>query len=271
LDLIALKRDIIAMVEEGCSKITAGDLERIIAQRYLLRRRDVRSVVKDLVADQRLVYTYHFGCSFIEKSFNRAVRISRHVVLKPPHFFFRPGPGDIVVTLLHGAAFGTGQHPSTRLAVKAIEYAVRQTDWLPKKAETQLLDIGTGSGILAITGLKLGVGRAIGLDNDPCALSEAITNVRLNGLTDRVEISNRPLNHFHQKFILITANLRYPTLLKMRQRIACMTKQHGAVILSGIKTDEIPAILNGYTDGPFECDWQVHEKGWSGLVLSKRR
>ncbi|MBW2647097.1 MAG: 50S ribosomal protein L11 methyltransferase [Deltaproteobacteria bacterium] len=264
-----IKRELLEVVQNKPEKITPGELEKTISQKFSIKRMEIRSVIKDLIAEKALTYTYHYGRTFIEQSFNKAVRISKHVILKPPEVFFKPEPDDVVVELAHGASFGTGQHPTTRMAIKGIEHVIKENDLLEGNKETCALDIGTGSGVLAITAVRLGCNKAVGLDIDPCARYEARENVKINGLKDKVGIYDSSLEDFNEKFTLITANLRYPTLKKLYSAIATLTEQEGAVVLSGIKTDEVAALIDIYKEKYFECTWKESENDWAGLVFLK--
>lgn len=101
-------------------------------------------------------------------------RVGASIVIRPPWRPYTAQAGDIVVTLDPGMAFGTGLHPSTQLCLIAAEDLVRMGD--------RLLDVGTGSGILAITALKLGAGRVLGLDVEEVAVQAARTNAETNGI-----------------------------------------------------------------------------------------
>lgn len=109
------------------------------------------------------------------KKFYKPMRIGRHVVLKPSWEEFVAEPGDLVVELDPGMAFGTGLHPTTRLCVAALEATVQPGD--------QVLDVGTGSGVLAIVAAKLGASAIVATDIDPIAVDVTRENVEINGLT----------------------------------------------------------------------------------------
>jgi ribosomal protein L11 methyltransferase len=109
------------------------------------------------------------------KKFYRPMRIGQRVVLKPSWEEFTPQPGDLVVELDPGMAFGTGLHPTTRLCVAALEETVHPGD--------RVLDVGTGSGVLSIVAAKLGAGAIVATDIDPIAVDVTRENAAINGLT----------------------------------------------------------------------------------------
>ena len=192
-------------------------------------------------------------------------------MLTPPARPVPPGPGDIVVRLRPGASFGVGRHPTTRLALQGIEFALRGDAAARSRTGSRVLDIGTGSGVLAIAAVKLGIENGVGLDIDPCAVAEASHNVRLNGLAGRIEISDRSLEGLDGVFSLVVANLRLPTLVCLAAPIAALTMPGGALVVSGVQQEEQAAVFAAYGRQRFECAWSVAENRWAGLVLYKAR
>jgi len=262
-----IRREVLSCVNASKKKLTPGALKRALSERFSMGRREFKAVVRNLVSDRELMYTYHFGCSFIEKSFNKPTRISHRVVLKPQGMFFRPGVKDVVIRIQQGAAFGSGDHPTTRLAIQGIETALLETDRLKKEHHSKALDIGTGSGVLAIAAVLLGIKTARGIDIDPCARAEAGKNIQLNHLAHRISIHDHSILDIHDKFTLITANLRYPSLKRLCSHMARITEKNGAVVVSGIKTDEVSDLLNEFTRNRFKCVWKSFEKDWAGMVF----
>jgi ribosomal protein L11 methyltransferase len=175
---------------------------------------------------------------------------------------------DVVVMLRPGASFGIGQHPTTRLAIQGIEYAIKTRDC--DGVSATMLDIGTGSGVLAITALKLGIDRAVGTDMDPCAITEAGENAKINGLSQRFTIMDMPAEEINGQFNLIAANLRYPTLARLCPYIASHIPENGTAILSGIREEEAEEIKSIYAKLNLECRWEAIENKWAGLVLVKQ-
>lgn len=265
-----IRDDILNMVTASQKFITPIALEKAISNKYLLDKKQAKSIVRDLNTAGELVYTYKYGCTFIEKSFRKPIRISKHVVLKPPENYYRPEHEDVVVQLGHGASFGTGEHPTTRLSVKGIEHVLKSAEYLKDKNDTSLLDIGTGSGILVITAVLFGIKKGVGIDIDPCARAEARENVRLNGLQDKIDIADQPVENISGLFSIITANLRYPTIKKLSFHIDRITDKNGFVIISGIKATELDDVLHIYAKKQFRCLWKDIEKDWAGVALKTR-
>ena len=268
-DIQTVKTAIMNAVSESTNKLTPRDMEKIVIQKLPLSKRKIKTAIRDLISAGDLTYTYLYGCSFLEQSFNKPIRISKKIVLKPLQISYLGNPGEVVVQLLHGASFGTGQHPTTRLALQGIEQALFCGAISGENTAVWALDIGTGSGVLAIAAVLLGAGSAVGIDIDPCARSEAKNNVKINGLSDRIKILNLPLERINEKFSLIIANLRYPTVRKIYPRIRQITEKGSRVVISGIKIQEASDFLDFYTEDTFEVVWRKAEKGWEGIALKR--
>ncbi|MDI6688126.1 MAG: 50S ribosomal protein L11 methyltransferase [Desulfobacterales bacterium] len=175
-----LKQKVAETVFESDRCLTQLDIEKELANRYFYPKKQIKQAIKALVAEQTLTYTYKYGQTFLEKSFNKPVRISKRVVVKPPSIAYRPKAGDLVIELLQGVSFGNGEHPTTRLAIRGIEHALSSDRFLRGDQNKFALDIGTGSGILAITAVLFGIDKAIGIDIDSVARSEAKNNISLH-------------------------------------------------------------------------------------------
>ncbi len=215
-----------------------------------------------------LAYREQHGHTVIERSYDRPVRFSPRVVVMPPDAACTPAAGDVVVRLAHGAAFGTGRHPTTRLSVRAIDAALTDMDLQRGMTDTAVLDVGTGSGILAVTAMLLGVCRGVGLDIDPCAVDEARRNAALNGLSARLSIGSAPIEDVQGPFSMITANLRLPTLRRIFPEMLRLSRPGAAWIVSGIRPEEIRPLKAQYAGAGRRCLWEAVEKDWAALVLA---
>jgi ribosomal protein L11 methyltransferase len=119
------------------------------------------------------------------KQFFKPVRISERLVVKPSWEQYEARPGEIVLELDPGMAFGTGTHATTSLCLRALEKNVRPG--------MTVIDVGTGSGILSIAAVRLGARRVLALDLDPVAVKSAAENVAMGGLSDRIDVQESDL------------------------------------------------------------------------------
>jgi ribosomal protein L11 methyltransferase len=268
----AKRRMLLQMVAEADFRWTSAELEAAASQRFHLPRPIVRRLIRRLVTEGELDYAYEHGSSFLESSFRRPVRVGERIVLMPHGQRAEGWGGKIPVYLQTGAAFGTGQHPTTRLALRGVEWAIAHR--VPALATSgrgpDVLDVGTGSGVLLIAALALGLSSGVGLDTDPCARYEAGVNLRCNDLASRAVIEDGGLEKFEgHRFSLIAANLRYPTLCRLAKALFERTRPGGALVLSGVQTEEGEDLRGVYAAAGFALCWEAAEKGWIGLVLGK--
>jgi ribosomal protein L11 methyltransferase len=266
-----IKRLICHTVLDAPKKLTPGEITLSVARQCGADRKTVRLAIKDLVGRGELTYSYVYGTSYLGRSFDRPVRISRRIVIKPPDKICRPKEGDVVIDIARGAAFGDGAHPTTSLALRAIDVVLADHLCLRAKSLLAGLDVGTGSGILAIALVKLGVEKVVGIDLDPCSLSEATHNVLLNGCGSRVMITNTPLERLAGCFSVIVANLAYPTLRKLAPLLSGKMEKDGVLIVSGFKEPASKGLSAAYAEQGLRLIWEEADREWICLVLRKHR
>ena len=169
-----------------------------------------------------------------------------------------------VIEVNPGMAFGTGHHATTYACLEALE-TLCDTYGPPARA----LDLGTGSGILAIALAKLGTPSVWATDSDPIALEEARKNARVNGVATAVHISAASLFELPAPFPLVVANLFAATLLTLCPAITQVIARSGHAILSGIQSDQAKAVLETFS----APDWTLIEHrpkdDWTTLVLRR--
>jgi ribosomal protein L11 methyltransferase len=119
------------------------------------------------------------------KQYFKPIRVSERLTIKPTWEDYAPQPEELVIELDPGMAFGTGTHATTSLCLKTLEKVIRPGD--------DVIDVGTGSGVLAIAAAKLGARHVLALDLDPVAVSSATENARLNGLESRITVKHSDL------------------------------------------------------------------------------
>lgn len=267
LDFDSIAETALRLVDESLCRVIPTALERHLRATHHLGRDEARAAVRKLVHEGRLSYRWELGHAFIERSFHHPVRVSEHIVLCPAGFEHNGAPGDAVVILEKGAAFGTGRHPTTRLSLGAIDRLLTLVNPWPDLSGTRVLDVGTGSGVLLFAGMLLGIGRGYGIDRDPCAVYEASQNAALNRLTHVVDIGDTPLEHVKGRFDLVLANLRYPTLIECSRRFHSLLKRPGALVLSGMKEGEVDEVTGVYGRLGVERFWCGRKNGWAALIL----
>lgn len=267
-DSVELKKAILDLISDSQTKLSQQMIANAIHRQSGVNRKHIRLAISQLISDSELTYTYIYGSSCLELSFQRPVRISPSIVVKPYNINFNASASDIAIDIFPGISFGSGAHPTTRLSVQGIEYALKEKQCIRNFTGTTVLDIGTGSGILAIAALKLGIETGTGVDTDACARSEALKNIAINGYSDRITIVDQS-ETIDSAFSLVTANLRLPDIMALYPQITRCTDKNSIIVLSGIKPHETDEVINRYTQQYFIQLLKKEEKGWSCLVFKK--
>ena len=265
-----IREETLKIVSLSVRKVTPTGLEKIICDKFALEKSSAKQIVRNLVDTEELVYTNLFGRSFLERSFNRPVKISPRIILCPPHRCTTAEPGEVIVKIMPGASFGSGEHATTRLCLKAMDHALENAGSPVGSCNTLCLDIGTGSGVQVIAAMGLGLGKGIGIDLDPNALSEAKQNVLLNDMSSKIMIENIPVSSLTDSFYLIIANLRYPTLVELSPQISRLSEKNGLVVLSGFRPNESDWISACYEKAGFEITEHGEENNWASVVLKNK-
>ena len=270
-DACRIREAILSRINSSAAKTTQSMLEKELVGRFGLTRAVVRNAIRCLLAEGVLGYSYEHGCSFLRPACNRAVHVGRHLVLTPPGVHYLPATGEVVIQIMPGAAFGSGEHPTTRLALRAIERVLKGSPWFSFKSTATILDVGTGSGVLLIAAVCLGARSGVGIDIDACARFEAQENIRLNGIEDRAIISDAGVEDLSRPVSLLSANLRVPTLKQLAIHLARLCLPGGAMVLSGLHGEELPDLLAVFQANRLDCRWQVCEQDWVAVVLQNKK
>ncbi len=188
--------------------------------------------------------------------------IGQHLVIVPAWISHSPKPREVIVKVDPGMAFGTGQHATTRLCLEAIEERL--------KPGQRALDVGTGSGILAIASIRLGASRVIALDTDAVALDSARRNALLNRTKSRIifcEGALEDLSHRHGKFHLVVANILAVTILSIIPQLRQYLLAGGTFIASGILEEQVQAVKAAFKKEGFRLLTHLRYEGWAALVV----
>ena len=243
------------LTDEGLGAVV--DAGRPATVRAYLPARDPRAVREAVAAaDRALGHLSAFGLREIGalvtavvhdsdwasawKRHVRVMRIGRRIVIRPTWRRHRRAPGDVVIAMDPGMAFGTGLHPTTRLCLAGIE---RWADdgLLSRGAaadgHARLLDVGCGSGVLAIAAGLLGAGELVGVDTDPIAIEATLANAGRNRLRRRVRAWQGTVPTGAAPFDLVAANLIASVLVALAPRLRDELRPGGRLLASGIFVD----------------------------------
>jgi ribosomal protein L11 methyltransferase len=190
-------------------------------------------------------------------------RVGRRILIVPPWKRVSQ-PGRTTIVVQPAQAFGTGHHPTTAGALRALESIVLA------HAPKSILDAGTGSGVLAIAAAILGQRNAemIAIDIDPTALENARANARLNGVEKSIRFTSVPLASIHRHFDLIMANILSGTLIELAPHLRRIVAPGGRLILGGFLADEADEVLSHYRS-PLRCLSRKTHRGWTTLVMAR--
>lgn len=198
----------------------------------------------------------------------KPTRVSEHIIIKPSWEPYSAAPTDVVVEIDPGMAFGTGTHPTTRLCLQCVEKIAHR---LPPYASAILqivLDVGTGSGILAIAAAKMKALQVIAIDIDPEAVAAADINFRMNGVESIISASTTPLASVSGEFDVVIANILAEDLARMATELIKRVKMGGYLVLSGILIEREPVVTSAFSPH-LQLAEISHDGEWS--LISYRR
>jgi ribosomal protein L11 methyltransferase len=177
------------------------------------------------------------------------------VVIVPSWIEHEVRPGQLAILLDPGRAFGTGHHETTRLCLQALADLVAPG--------MRVLDVGTGSGVLAIAAVKLGASHVDAIDIDPIAAEVAAENCAINGVTDQVSISAGKLETREPAYDLVVANISTEANIGMAEAFAATTMAGGHLVLSGILTQDWDRVIGAMEAAGFAHQVTREEQDWA--------
>lgn len=184
----------------------------------------------------------------------------------------------LVVRINPGMAFGTGTHPTTQLCLEILEQLLEKKDQLitPELPNLEMIDVGCGSGILSIAGIKLGVKRALGIDVDPDAITAARENAALNKVSNHFELEVGSLvdvnagKYTIQKAPLVVANILASVLVRLLgEGLGDLLTPGGKLVLSGILTEQEISVTRAVHRSGLELVDRLQQNDWVAFVVSK--
>jgi len=200
------------------------------------------------------------------KRFFTPVEIVPGLIIKPSWEDYQARENEKVIEMDPGQAFGTGQHASTKMALSLLVRAV--ADHLPDR----MLDVGTGTGILAMAAALFGAQSITAVDNDPDAVQVAKENIAANGLEGEIRVSGSELVELSGPYSVISANIVYDVLVEMAPQFNRLLLPGGRVILSGLLSGRQESnIIRLYNEVGFQLKGELHEEEWVALLLQLGR
>jgi ribosomal protein L11 methyltransferase len=193
------------------------------------------------------------------------LRIGRRLVVRPTWRHHRRGPNDVVLALDPGMAFGTGLHPTTRLCLAAIE-GIADRGLLEG---VRVLDVGCGSGILAIAALRLGAGHALAVDTDPIAIESTVANARRNRLAGRIRAQGGTLPSGEPPFAIVLANLIAGVLVPLAPLLRDELLPGGSLLASGIFIDREDEVRAAFEAAGLDVVGRTSEGEWVALEAAR--
>ena len=178
------------------------------------------------------------------------------IIVRPPHIPYDAKPDEVVIDLAPGLAFGTGQHQSTRLCLGLLAEYVQP--------DVSVLDVGTGSGILAVAAAKLGATSVTATDIDPLAVDAARDTARRNRVAIDVQRDSIPPE---SRFDLVVANLTADLLQYLAQDLAGALRPEGQLIASGLIASRQAEVVAAFGDCGLRLEADQSEDDWRALLF----
>jgi ribosomal protein L11 methyltransferase len=234
-------------------------------------RSQIRIVIKTMVTKGALLYTNAFSSTYLIRNQKTGLNIRRALTVGSDVSWAGRYFQTIPIRLGDGLAFGYGNHPTTRLCLKGMEMVMQDTCHADPDQYLTVLDIGTGSGVLAIAAALLGAQKVIAVDTDPLACREARINVDLNQLSKKIAIFTGDLTIIKaQSFDLVLANLRGPTLKSLLGYIAARINDGGKAVFSGFRLSEKSVIEEMFRMPRWKILWSADNRGWAAVAVGRQ-
>jgi len=197
------------------------------------------------------------------RKFFKPDQVSDNLLILP---VWEPAPATStchIIKIDPGPAFGTGHHPTTRMCLMAIEEATLPDQWT-------MLDVGTGSGILAIYGSMLGAREVVAIDNDPEAVRWAQRNIEINELPVPIDLSTTPIEEVKKTYDMVMGNLILGTILELFDNLARVVSPDGLLILSGILREQVSDVEKKVIEYGLKTEKVNYMEEWACMIVRKK-
>jgi ribosomal protein L11 methyltransferase len=258
----------------GCEGVVSESFTDHTMRAYLQFREDIeetRNRIELFLYELRLIFPeaaeYSLKLDRLEeqdwdtgwRKFFKPDRISDKLMILPVWEDAPPRTGH-TIRIDPGPAFGTGHHPTTRMCLLAMEESAMPRTWT-------MLDVGTGSGILAIYGAKLGAIEVAAIDNDPEAVRWAERNIEINEIPVPIQLSITPIEEIDKQYNIVTANLILGTILELFDQLAGVLAPGGLMILSGILREQVEDVERKIIENGLKTDHILYLEEWACMIV----
>ncbi len=225
-------------------------------------------ILLNRMIEEKLILSFNIIESSIEnKNWNEEwekgitpIEVTDKIVIKPSFKQYDEKKGQIIITIDPKMSFGTGEHQTTKLVLQLLE------NYTPLKGK--ILDVGTGTGILAIAAIKLGAKSALAIDNDEWCIENAEENILMNDVNHSCKFSLAEINNINEyDFDLIIANIQKNVLIEIAPEIKKHLKVNGYIILSGLLIQDENDILDIYGKLGFAIIDKKQMDEWIAMIL----
>jgi ribosomal protein L11 methyltransferase len=217
-----------------CTEESSASQTEISAQ---LQKLVDEAVFESFIVSEKILENKNWNEEW-EKS-REVIVVSDTLVIKPSFKEYSAKPNQIVITIDPKMSFGTGEHQSTKLSLLFLEKYV--------KKGMRILDIGTGTAVLAIASVKLGANNVIAIDNDECCFENSIENCEVNSVQEKIDVRLCEIKEVTEnEFDLVAANIQRDILLQIKKEIRERIKNKGILILSGLLIQDKEEIQREY-------------------------
>lgn len=199
------------------------------------------------------------------KQYWHPMKIGEKIVICPSWEEYKDKvDSDIIINLDPGGAFGTGTHATTRLCIQALEKILTEDHQI-----NNAIDVGTGSGILAIAAAKLGVKNIYGIDIECVSIEASIENAEKNNVSELCHFDDKSIRKTYEEYDLVIVNILAKTIHSMAEDIKRITKRNGTLLLSGLITKTVQPTTEIFESLGFTIQEILQEEEWHAIIAKR--
>ena len=248
--------------EVNCLKVFAEPNSDVNQDRvsFFLKKLQNEKLLLNFTVEENILEEKNWNEEW-ERSIN-VIEVSDKIVIKPTFRNYDEKPGQIIISIDPKMSFGTGEHQTTKLMLRLIEKYV--------KPGMKVLDVGSGTGVLAIAAVRLGAGSAVAVDNDDWCLQNGKENIDLNNVADNIDVRLGIVQDVPEKdFHLILANIQKNVLMEISGELKNRLAENGILILSGLLLSDENDIKEGYQNLGLKMIDKQQMGEWIAVVFAK--